>query len=122
MGEYAPVICFDTARRRAMARQLLALGVHRSRILATKTDAELADLWTRERTITSLRRLTGHGRAALDLLGTAELVHLEQRTVAHLMGAEGRTPDQLIYSISGRRPRNGRDRRRQDAREWGIPA
>jgi len=119
---YAPVIAFDQAKPLAMARQLLALGVSRDRILATRSIEELSDLWTRERTIASLQKLTGHGRHGLDLCGTDELVELERRAIRNLMGADGRTPGQLIYSISGRQPRHPTTRRRQHLAAWDIPA
>lgn len=119
---YAPVIQFDTARRRAMARQLLDMGVDRSRICATKTDAELADLWTRERTLASLKKLNGCERIFYERYATGELVELERATLRQLMGSDGRTPDQLIYSIGGRRPKHPTTRRRQHLAAWDIPA
>lgn len=118
----APVIAFDQAKCKAMARQLLNLGIPRDRILATRSTEELADLWTRERTIASIHRLTGHGRHALDLYGTAELIELERRTLTNLMGSDGRTPDQLIYSIGGHQPRHHTTRRRQHLQAWNLSA
>lgn len=117
----APVICFATARRAAIARQLQRLGVPLERITATRTDAELDDLWTRERTLAGLHRLTGHSRAILELWDTAELVHLERQVLANLMDA-GPSPSQLIYSIGGHRPGRRGDRRRQEHRAWRLPA
>lgn len=121
----AQVISFDHARRRHIARRLLALGVTVDQMRAVHDqhgDPGLADLWTRTRTIISLRRLTGCHHTVYDRHSTAELVELEQATVRHLMGADGRSPDQLIYSIGGRQPRHPVTRRRQHLRAWGIPA
>lgn len=120
---YAPVIAFDRARRVAMARQLQRLGVPLATITATTGDTELADLWLRERTIASLRRLTGHPRALLDLYHTSELQELERCTLRNLMDADRRTgADQLIYSIGGRQPHGRTALRRQHLRAWNIPA
>lgn len=118
----APVIAFDRARRIAMARQLREMGVPLERITATQTDAELADLWTRERTLHNLGRLTGHPRAMFTLWDTADLAELEKRILGNLMGSDGRGADRLIYSISGRAAGTRSERRRQQNRAWGIPA
>lgn len=119
---YAPVIAFDTAKRAAMARQLLALGVHRDRITATTNDTELHNLWTRERTVASLHRLTGQPRALLDMWDTPELQDMERRALQQLMSPSRAGDDRLIYSIAGRQPTTRRGRRVQANRAWGIDA
>lgn len=120
---YAPVVVFE--RRKLVAARLLQMGVPIDRIVAAaeQPGSEALDtLWGREKVIAGLTRLTGHGRGMLDMLPTADLHELERRTLASLMGADGRTPDQLIYSISGRRPKTRAGRRAQQNRAWNLSA
>ena len=120
---YAPVIQFE--RRRLIARRLLDMGIPVDQIAeaaATPGTTALDQMWTRERLIASLKKLNGCDRAFYQQYSIAELQELERATLNHLMGIDGRTPDQLIYSIGGRQSRHQTTRRRQHLAAWGIPA
>jgi hypothetical protein len=122
----APVFDLDTRRRALIAKRLLHLGVPVHRITATRTDQELAALWTRERTVASLIRLTGHQRALFDLWPTEDLIELERITLRHLMSSAPGHDGRLIYSIGGYTSRNKHRGQRMRAdqrtkeRAWGI--
>lgn len=118
---YCPVIAFE--RRKQIIKRLIAMQIPVDQIARAAVDGETAldTLWTREKTIRSLTRLTGQPRHLLDMWDTGELQEIEQRTLRNLMGARP-GDDRLIYSMPGQMARTRRDRRTQANRAWGLTA